>query len=230
MPGEQVVIRTLVHIPLGHDHQPVRALGCVIPVIAKLYAIAESGLCPLTSLWIVRANVRPFPQQVFDAVDSRRFTDVIGPRLECDAPNRNPLAGQRSEVTLDGSGKMELLPFVRIFNRRYEMQIRVVFSRTLSQSADVFAEAASAVSRSRIQEEMTDPRVAGQSGPHRFDVGPDRVAIAGEFVDQRHPAREETVSSQLGDDRRFRISELQQSRFTFRERRVQVLHEVSSVL
>ena len=73
---------------------------------------------------------------------------------------------------------------------------------------------------------MTDPRIAGQCSPHKFDVGPDGVTIAGKFVDQRHPAREETVGSQFRDDRRFRISKLQQASLSFRERSVKSLHKL----
>src|SRR3982750_736735 len=96
----------------------------------------------------------------------------------------------------------------------------------LPKRTNIFAEAAAAISRTGVEEQVTDTGIAGEAYAHGFNVRSNGVAVLGNFIDQSNAARKEAVRRELGNDRRLRVCELQRSRSaSLGEGSVQGLHE-----
>src|SRR5262249_18003363 len=135
---------------------------------------------------IVRADSGSALEQLLDERDGRGLADVVGARLERQAPNRDLAALELPpEVARDLAGKDLVLTLIDAMCGVYNFECRPDFAGGGRQRSNVLGKATPPEARSREQELGPDSRVGADAAPHQVHIGSQLLAKPGHLVDER---------------------------------------------
>jgi hypothetical protein len=104
--------------PLGHDHGGVRSVERPERRVGDLHPVDEASVRD----GVPRAHVRPFGEQPSGEHEARGLAHVVRARLEREAEERDPLAAQRPEVSLQLADHAPLLELVDLDHGVQELE------------------------------------------------------------------------------------------------------------
>src|SRR5262249_54456613 len=131
-----------------------------------------------SGLWIVARDARALVEQDARELHSRRFPDVVGLRLEREPPERDLLAREAADRTLDEVREEERLLLVGGVRGLGDAHRDAVLAAERGERLGVFWEARAAVPGSGVEVFLADAGVGTDAEPHRVDVGAGGVAEA----------------------------------------------------
>ena len=132
---------------------------------------------------IVCTHSRATTGQPIDNRNTRRISHVIGIRLKCQPPNRKMFATQiGAKCLVNFSDQKFLLIVVYLLHRFQYVKWVPRFFSCKDQGVDVLWKAGAAVSTSRIDKLIADPRVGTNAKAYRLHVSPESVRQIRYFV------------------------------------------------
>ena len=146
---------------------------------------------------IPRAHLGALREQAPGEHEARRLAHVVGPRLEREPEERDLLAAQRPEPTLELPDDTPLLELVHLDDGVQELEVVARVRRELLERERVLREARAAEADARAEERRADPAVEADALGDRRDVCPGRLADVRDLVDEGDARHERGVRSQL---------------------------------
>ncbi len=151
---------------------------------------------------VVRRDQRTGIEQQLDQRERRRLAQVVGARLEREAPDRDAAAAQAAATGIDPLQVLEgpaLLPHVDLADGLQHQRPHGMAHRGVAKRCDVLREARSAVADARPQEVAPDPRIAADAVAHFLDVGAGRIGDRRDLVHEADARREHRVGGVLAE-------------------------------
>src|SRR5205085_5427055 len=126
----------------------------LVGILYKMHAVAVDAPGVLHGYRVVRGDDAALGEQLVDEDERRRLPQVVGARLEGEAPDAESLAPQAlgAEVRLGLLGEQPLLAVVDRVHRGEEGEVEALVARGRDERFDIFREAAPAVARAGKEE------------------------------------------------------------------------------
>jgi hypothetical protein len=124
----------------------------------------------------VHAHLGAGLDELLDELQRRRLADVVGARLERQAPHGDAEVLEGADVARELLEEHGLLAGVDGLGRAHDGEVDVVALGEVQERRDVLGEAAPAVARAREEELRPDALVAADALAHGAHVGPDGLA------------------------------------------------------
>ena len=199
--------------PFGQDHQGAGALARRVGVVAQLQPQAgQLGVAGVGPGGIERLDDRPTGPEAPQHGQGRRVPQVVGGRLEGQAPRRHDQARPTVGVALGGSladlvGHQVELPLVGGHDLLEKRKVVAVVLGDADQGAGVLGQARPAPARPGGQVIGADAPVVAHAPDDVDRVGADRLAQVGDGVDERDLGGQEGVAGVLDRLRRSRVGD-----------------------
>src|SRR5579875_545694 len=183
--SDAIEIRAAEDLPLGHHRQRVGAFQCGPWLVAQDQVVA----CPvdargfLACLRIERAHPCTGLPQGFHQHPAGCLAHVVGIGFEGETPQRDgPVPQLPAEVPRNLLEQLALLLAVDRFHRAQHARLVAVGARGAFQRLHVLGETRAAVSRSGIDEGVTDARIGTDAVPHHLHVRTHALGDVGDLV------------------------------------------------